>query len=418
MKKKLLVVVGAGASIDFGMPKVDKVDELFEKWALEMMPLEEEPQKSLYTWVKEKYREYAEQNPSNRMGSIINFERILYLIQNLASIAYDRENNNYNHHLNPFITIGEFPRILRFRKSKVANGDDFRHLQLNLTDKLLKYFRDKCKTLKEDKPEQLEKFTKLHNDLSEHFEVGYVTFNYDNVILSAVPELVTGFNPDTNYFDRDIFYQGGWNFCYHLHGSVHFNMIGGRESTEMHKVAWEQDLNAKFRDNSFGRSGQISTEGLNHPTSSIIAGLDKTNQLTREPFASYYMQLDKLVHESDSILFLGYGFSDLHLNKIIPPIRHNSDSKIRKVAIIDWANEDEDGFSFRHDGWSFGVSSSLPVNGYEMGDGESRLNYSAQHYKSNNIFEISSNEKYPLAIWYNGLMPICDQTEMLLSHLL
>ena len=32
-KKKLLFVVGAGASIDFGMPSVSKIDSLFDIWA-------------------------------------------------------------------------------------------------------------------------------------------------------------------------------------------------------------------------------------------------------------------------------------------------------------------------------------------------------------------------------------------------
>jgi len=33
--KKLLIIVGAGGSIQFGMPSVADVDTLFERWAKE-----------------------------------------------------------------------------------------------------------------------------------------------------------------------------------------------------------------------------------------------------------------------------------------------------------------------------------------------------------------------------------------------
>ena len=39
MSKKLLIIVGAGASIDFGMPTVKKIDNLFETWGKEILPL-------------------------------------------------------------------------------------------------------------------------------------------------------------------------------------------------------------------------------------------------------------------------------------------------------------------------------------------------------------------------------------------
>jgi len=34
MKKKLLLITGAGASIDFGMPSVKEIDSLFDNWLL------------------------------------------------------------------------------------------------------------------------------------------------------------------------------------------------------------------------------------------------------------------------------------------------------------------------------------------------------------------------------------------------
>jgi len=128
------------------------------------------------------------------------------------------------------------------------------------------------------------------------------------------------------------------------------------------------------------------------------------------------MQLDKLIHESDAILFIGYGFNDLHLNRVFPFIRSDS-SKNRKVVIIDWASNEEDGLNFRHDGWSFGVHETLPFNGFEMGDGRTSIPNPAIHFKKNNILEKSTNPEYPIAIWYNGVLAACEHSDKILAEL-
>lgn len=218
-------------------------------------------------------------------------------------------------------------------------------------------------------------------------------------------------------FSRDKFYNSEWNFCYHIHGSIHFDMKGGKDNTEMHKVLWNDDLTSQFSSNSSGRSGNYTSEGLDHLNSSIIAGLDKVNQILKEPFGSYYMSLDKLLYEADSILFMGYGFNDLHLNKMFPFVRYDN-LKTRKVVIIDWANDDEGGLNFRHDSWSFGVFTTLPFNGFEMGDGKIREPRPALYFKKRNKLEKSSNPKYPIAVWYNGLLEACKHVDKIKKELL
>jgi hypothetical protein len=50
MKKKLLIITGAGASIEFGMPSVTDIDALLEAWGIEILPLKDDNTKSLYSW--------------------------------------------------------------------------------------------------------------------------------------------------------------------------------------------------------------------------------------------------------------------------------------------------------------------------------------------------------------------------------
>jgi hypothetical protein len=402
-KKKLLLITGAGSSIDFGMPTVSSIDDLFEDWAKEIIPLKGDPNKSLYTWVKEKHKDYLLQNPRNRINIINNFENLLFTIQTLSSLSSDELLKVNNNRLNPFITVNDFPEIIGlFKQEKIADSNDFSFLHSYLVDKLLEYLRDKCKTLSFDKIKELESLSSFFRTLKEDFEIGFINLNYDNIILSSLPGLQTGFDI-SGRFERDILYNSEWNFCYHLHGSIYFDMKGGDDNKEMHKILWNYDLSSQFSQNSSGRNSNHTNEGINHLNSCIITGLDKTNQLLREPFCSYFMQLDKLIYESDAILFIGYGFGDLHLNSLFPFIRYDKNKK-RKVVIIDYADDKTDCIKCRNDSWSFNVLKTLPTNRREMKDENSWGYNPVIHYKMNNILEKSSNPEYPLGIWYGGIL--------------
>ena len=414
--KKLLIITGAGASLDFGMPSVKMIDELFENWALEILPLKTNINKSLYSWVKQKITNYFSRNPNNRLEYLLNFENILFTIQNIYSLSKDKEYSQFNNRLSSFIQFDEFPEVIKFKKEKKADSFDFHFLHSYLVDKLLEHFRAKCNSLTETKEKEILLFKSFLDTLKTKFELGFVNLNYDNIILSTLPNLRTGFNKNGK-FKRELIHTSSWNFCYHLHGSVYFDMIGGDDNTEMHKICWNENLSSIFSNNSSGRSGNITDEGIDHLSSNIITGLDKSNQLLREPFCSYFMQLDRLIYEADAILFLGYGFNDLHLNNSFPFIRYDKD-KIRKVVIVDWASDDEDGLHFRHDGWSHGVFMTLPFNGFEMGTGVSSLPQPAIHFKKSKTLEKSQNHNLPLAIWYNGLIEGCKNAKTILNELI
>jgi hypothetical protein len=415
--KKLLIINGAGASIDFGMPTVKNIDEWFEQWALETVPLSLGLGKSLYIWAKEQLKEYCRTNPNNWEDKILNFENLLYTLQLLGELENDRRWKRHNNRINPFVTLQPFPMVRRFGKEKAADGDDFHFLHGYLIDKLLTILRKRCASLDVDKPDQVHNLRQFLTMLQVEFDLGILNLNYDNVLLTAMPDLQTGFDKVSGMFDRAQLYDDHWNFCYHLHGSVHFDMRGGVD-TEMHKIVWNKDLRSQFAGNSIGRSGNFSGEGIMHLNSSIIAGLDKANQLLREPFAEYFMQIGRLVYEADAILFMGYGFSDWHLNRLFSFIRYDK-SKQRKVVILDWASDTQDGLHFRHDPWSLAVFETVPFNGREMGSGTKGFSEPnpAIYYKKRKAFEISANSNYPLAVWYNGMLDACQTPERFLQQL-
>jgi hypothetical protein len=165
-----------------------------------------------------------------------------------------------------------------------------------------------------------------------------------------------------------------------------------------------------------GRNTNVTPEGIDHLNSTIIAGLDKTNQILRDPFRAYYMQLDRLIYESDAILFMGYGFGDIHLNKSFSFIRPGQ-PKMRKVVVIDFAKDNEDGLQFRHDDWSYGLQTTIPFEGSEMGHKKGESPNGALHYKKKKILEKSFNPDYPLAVWYDGILEACQFPKIILEGL-
>jgi len=410
--KKLLIIVGAGGSIQFGMPSVADVDTLFEGWAKEYFPLTAEPNKTLYTWTKEQLKAYCSQNPRTSEASYLNFENVLYTMQLLSELERDKEIRIYKNRLNAFCTLHDLPTVTRFKREVAkAQGNDFSSMQQLLLDHLLNEMRTRCQTIAVSKKDELAQLQDFLHTLQEDFQLGFINLNYDNVILSSLPNLKTGFDHTTGEFQRSQLYDPSWNFCYHLHGSVHFDMRGG-DQVDMHGIRWNPDLHSRFRQNSHGRSGNLTGEGIMHPNSNIIAGLDKANQVLKEPFAQYFAQVDRLIYEADAILFMGYGFADFHLNKLFPFIRLDH-QKTRKVVILDYANDGEDGLVHRQDDWTIRLFATIPSNAREMGHSLS----TAKEYKDSLEFERSNNPAYPLSVWYNGLLEGCKHPDKFLKEL-
>ena len=191
--KKLLIVLGAGASIEFGMPSVYEIDKLFERRASDNYSLKnKEESKNLYTWLKEKILNHRKENAKIGIKYELNFETLLFTMQNISSIS-NEENIDYNKSLKAFIKLNQFPEIItRYREEKRADGNDFKDMQASLTDQLLIHIRRKCLTLNKDKRDELNKAKQFFNDLKEEYDLGFINLNYDNVILNILPDLSTG----------------------------------------------------------------------------------------------------------------------------------------------------------------------------------------------------------------------------------
>jgi len=252
--------------------------------------------------------------------------------------------------------------------------------------------------------------------LQDEFDIAVVTLNYDNVMYRAFPDIETGFDPGSGVFRQErIFNRQRWPCMLHLHGSVHFDMRIRNEN--LHEIHWQPDINGTFEQNSFGRSGFQSTEGLDFPTSAIVAGYGKSIQLLRRPFRTYYSELDRLVANSDAVLFAGYGFGDMHLNMAFDNYR---DSRRRPVVVIKHAEDNAMtvcGVSMEDDRSIYAILNTFSTDYASMrwlGDAHPA---SVKKLKKAKAFETCSNLETPLSFWYNGMLSACDNVDKVLTQL-
>lgn len=400
LMKKLLVILGAGASVEFGMPSVDEIDKLFEKWSWRHFPLTngDKFNDNLYRWVKDNFK--------SPKGEKQNFENILHTIQSISSFGLNRDSGLIN--LFDFKKTIKFPEIrLSDGLIKIAEPIDFAKLNAILNHELLKFLREKCKNLKLEKETELGIIKEFFDFMRIDYELGFVNLNYDNVLLTALPELSTGFDRNTGKFDMMEIYENQWDFCYHLHGSVHFDMSDGDE-----EVVWNNNME-RFGLGAPNRRGFLTSEGGYHPMSTIITGLDKINQVYREPFRQYFLNLDRKIYESDMILFVGYGFNDSYINKLIRT--HSKDtSKKRNIVVIDYKDEKTKSLFKGGDEWGYKLLGTAYVPFFNMGNGDADLTYRpdmAGEYKRTRTFEFSVNMDNPLYVWYSGFLDACKNKE-------
>jgi hypothetical protein len=375
-----------------------------------MYPLKSDPSSNLYAYCQEAIDTYYKKTPKPALQNYTNFEEVLYHLNLLAPYFSD---TNYLNGSSALIMPRTLPDVLEFgRKSKAVDRNVLRCLTNNLIDTLVDHFIDACALATVQKSTQIAKLGCFLAQLEKEFDIGIITLNYDNIFTQACPSLFTGFDPVTGTFDPlSVLQRDEWGFIYHLHGSIHFAMTGTQQ--DMHEITWTATPAKEQNAHAYGRNAQDSREGITYPTSIIVAGYSKTQQILRQPFRTYFAQLNRLVHEADSLLFIGYGFGDLHLNSAFSEVRDIR----RPVVIVGYANDDEESLPFRSDAWANQLFKTLLTNASEMSQPGHSSPASISKLKAANEVETSNNPMYPLAVWYNGLIEACQHSTKIMSHL-
>jgi hypothetical protein len=407
-KKKLLITVGAGAAIDFGMPSVSDVDKILDQRAGQLCPLSADPTSNLYRHCRDAINAYYAETPKPALQKWANFEEVLYQINLLVSLVSDPWRL---HGSNALLRASSLPEVLELGNVKATDENVLRRLANALTDELVDYFIDACAAASLSKAAEIAELGKFLSIMEDEFEIGVVTLNYDNLISQALPGLHSGFNASGHFDPISVLTRTEWKFIYHLHGSVHFRMAGTPH--DLHGITWTASPLKDHAVHADGRNSQNSIEGTPYPMSPIVAGYGKTQQILRQPFRTYFAQLNRLSQEADSLLFLGYGFSDLHLNAVFSEVRNRP----RPIVIVDWASDKQDALASRQDNWSYHLFQTLPTRAGTMSRPGHVASASVAELKNDHEFEVSNSPDYPLAVWYNGMLEACRHPEKILKHL-
>ena len=405
-KKKLMVVLGAGASVELGMPSVSDIDRLFHEWARPDFTLATPDCQSLYSFIRDRINCYYSNN--RPLLKETNYEEVLYIIFLLSSAVDD---NSFIFPMNALFDLGDLPAIRSSQGEKAVDADDLRQLGFLLIDRLIEEFRGRCINIHEEVTPNFLCFKDFISKLRRDYDVAFISLNYDDLVTQAWPNLFTGFDHEGYFCPEEVHARTNWNLIYHSHGSVHFDMRGAY--FDMQAIRWNSDLTSDFNQNSLVRRLQQTTEGIQIPRSAIVAGYGKTDQIQRLPFRTYYSQIDKIAEKSEAFLFIGYGFNDLHINNCFYGISQGP----RRIVVIDWAADYEDPMRWRRDPWSRNLRETIR-NAPDMATRKFiHATPMISELKENKEFEVSTDPSCPLSIWHGGFMEACKNYDLIKNEL-
>jgi SIR2-like protein len=299
-KDEVLVLLGAGASVDAGVPhSADMVSQI--EAALER---EWKEYKELYNYVRSAIF-YADGIRGTYPNDVAyNIERLVVSLDELAR----RE----DHPLYPFVGAWN-PRLLQVAGSSFQNVQPFR------TEILKKLRHEWIEIQNYDNASYFGGLIRFQKELGYPLRV--FTLNYDLCVEKAYqaeyqefPE--RGFDKfnrfwshelldDTNATDKNL-------YLYKLHGSID----------------WVRDIGSDrltFSD---------STSKIQPDNGQIIFGLTYKLQYV-DPFLFLVYELRRLSLEAKLILVVGYGFADEHINGILSQALRRSPEK--KLVAVTWS---------------------------------------------------------------------------------
>lgn len=399
-KEKLLIIAGAGASVGFDMFSSSDIEKMFEANGPTKIKVRNRSE-SLYKYIKQGLLRYH-RNRKAMNGKVVSkserdkisvyFEEVVYQLLNIYSMQADHHKNG----VTAFFDLKKMPLKIGHKK---VNAYDYYNEANTLVADLLDKMREKCGVLPKYKIKLLKN---LLCCLNGDFQLGVVNLNYDNILYRCMPQKTEMGFDNTGAFNPDsILNNYNWNFFYHLHGSVHFYY----DNFEI-KFAKRCTMNAAVNSNKVRYSHEETTEGFPILTSPIIVGYGKAWQIQREPYLFYYNDLSRRIKEADKILFIGYSFGDLHLNKLIQmSLRHQ---KKKKIVIIDYAQQGN-GILHRQDNWSSEIFKIMRLDASEFRP------CLVTDLSNKNPFERNTNKS--VALSYKGLDFFMKNPALLVSEL-
>lgn len=369
MLPKAVVLMGAGASVEFGMPSTQNVYKYIidkfkqdersqENFALEILNAIE---CELFCFYKNKEK--------------INFESIFHALTILSGhmLPIDDRTSDDFRYLDKVVT-----KIRKcFRKYSYEN---FYFIEQKYIEFLNTLFIEKSKEF--EKHENYCFLKKYFSLLMSKYQAKVFSLNYDDLPLQCDSNLYTGMT-EKGEFDKQIFENSREkNTFFQLHGSIRY------DSNWRNKFTKKQDGAHIFEHN-------------------IVTGYDKSDRLQKQPFRTFANMFELELSSCEIVFIIGYSFSDLHINAVLKDY-----TKDKKVFFIDYNKF----LLLNMTVHEFPLSSLNFFSGEKLGRDISLMNY----FDFQKIVYTTSHEhlieldrqKY---LWFNGFKSFIEKFEKIIA---
>lgn len=407
-KRKLLLILGAGSSLQCGIPGVSDIDALMKDWSrgwkgdIGMPSAGEGTFNDLWKMLEA----YEAENPQPQLGMRVNFE---YVLGEMTALASWVSPSPFGNALRRMVADGapgrDFTWARQQHDDRAQKPYFYRHLVIEqlamLLRRLAQHMREKCRNLDQGAANFAE-YKTIIDTLNDQFDVGIYNLNYDTLAVRAWPDAFTGFT-EGKFDPRAIGARDQWGFIYHLHGSVHWSLP--RDFAFQHLPVWQDDLSAEF-DDSRPLEANMASHFVPIVPSTLVAGGYKLDQLLADPVQTFYASLVRHAQQADCVLIAGYGFGDVHVNRTLKNrfMRSRHDPNDRPpVVLLTWAPKNGLSIGARqgHDFYSWelthSINTTFPQNG------------SVAEFVDQGRFE--EDNHYRVAVWHGGFLesrPLLD----------
>lgn len=324
MKKRAVVLFGAGASVEYGVPSTAKLTEAIQRKITADDWMKLSGGDKAFSTIKAGLSDYL-QKPG-----IVNFEHIYHCVHELIySFAP---------------SLGAFDEFRPLLLPFVTNntGLDERALR-SLAQKLVEVIFAEISASCSSSPITLDPLAHFIETLRAQYITRIYTTNYDDFPLQAVSNLYTGFDansrPGPKPFEIDDFWRKeNVDSIFHLHGSVHMGFpFPSHHNGEIGDLCWFDDRAEALKYASYSGSDNRRMDGSGVLRSAVITGLDKLSRLQQRPLSHFYSAMARDMMSADIIFVIGSGLGDLHLNTWLKESRRRSTTA--PLLFIDYWND-------------------------------------------------------------------------------
>lgn len=332
-KPRALVVVGAGASVEYGIPATTQLGSLIEVGVAADRYCAKVGGVDVYRDVKTALEDYYDGNSSEA-----HFERIYHVMRELHAL-----------HRTPRAVPKFSPVMLPFLNKQKNYSQE--SLQAACQTMLAVIYKE-ASTVCDSPKKPLKSLESFFSQLEEHFLPRVYTTNYDDFIGQATNDrYFTGFTRSCGthaLFDPHS-YWSHWDdpALFHVHGSIHMGFPLPQDGCEIGELAWYPSRAEALKCSGFNGSSLGRMDGTGIERSAIITGLDKLGRLQQMPYALYYAGLSRDAMEADVVFILGSGLADLHLNTWLREARRHR-QRLPLLYVGYWPGDTTELFSRFH----------------------------------------------------------------------